>query len=107
MAYYSLLCPLLIVLVLPACDQRRSGPMSDSTFVEVMVDLNKLRDTLGGRPDSAAIERVLREHRTSASSVEEMAGIVAADADRSSALWHAIERKSADFRRPRPEPPAP
>lgn len=91
-----------VVPVLAGCGTRApASPITDSVFVAVMADLRRLQDTMGLKTDSAMRGEVLRRHSVSADDVEAAAKAFATNPDKASQIWHAIDTKSADPRRPR------
>lgn len=93
----------LLVLLLGACagPERSPAPVPDSTYVEVMARLSRVRsgrvdpdaDSLApGKADSLR-RRILEEHGVSASDLEQFARVVGDEPARMQRLWERIRAR--------------
>jgi hypothetical protein len=94
---------LLLLTILPAaCRQRElAAGISDSTFVQTMVELQQVGENraLDSAAAAAARTRVLRARGVTAARLEEAAARLATDPDRAAALLQAIEQRAHAMRR--------
>ena len=97
---------ILLVIIGPAAGCRREDlatGISDSTFVAVMADLKRVRDTPGMDSAQRAQRRdsVLQSRGLTPAQLEAAAHQLARNPGRAQPVWQAVERRAADTTQPK------